>query len=141
MPLPWDDNFPIVPKLHDMAVTADPSLRKEPVEAPSSSGSSILSIDKKVDDQVNTESVGSQDLQDSEPKPFRLSDWLFRANRSSIDLDSTATRRSVYDTDLGEHYWPKAEYENRHRFDPKARWTFREEKVKISRIELPTHHD
>jgi hypothetical protein len=36
----------------------------------------------------------------------------------------------VYDEpDLAAHYWPKKEYENLHRFDPKARWTYREEQV------------
>ncbi|KAF9003369.1 allantoate permease [Cyathus striatus] len=68
----------------------------------------------------------TDDLLDAEPEPFK------KAN----DLDSTATRRSVYDdNELAPHYWPKKEYENLHRFDPKARWTFREERAIIRKID------
>ena len=50
-----------------------------------------------------------------------------------IDLDAIATQLSVFDdkTTL-EIYRPPPEYENVHRFDPLARWTWREEKVSIS---------
>ncbi len=44
--------------------------------------------------------------------------------------DAVATKRSVYDDPtLAQYYWPKPEYEGLHRFDPEARWTYREEKV------------
>lgn len=50
-----------------------------------------------------------------------------------LDLDATATQLSVFDdkTTL-EIYRPPPEYENAHRFDPLARWTWREEKVSSS---------
>lgn len=82
------------------------------------------------------DTAGSDDLVDAEPRPFKLSDWLFRRGEK-IDLDSIATRRSVYDDPaLAPHYQPKNEYENRHRFDPKVRWTVREERVSSSMFHL-----
>jgi hypothetical protein len=47
-----------------------------------------------------------------------------------LDLDAIATQMSVFDdkTTL-EIYRPPPGYENAHRFDPMARWTWREEKV------------
>lgn len=91
---------------------------------------SVNMSDKEVTAK-DTNSVASHDLLDAEPEPFKFTDWLFRRHETkTIDLDSTATRRSVYDDPyLAEHYWPKSDYENIHRFDPKARWTLREERV------------
>jgi hypothetical protein len=45
-------------------------------------------------------------------------------------LDNIATQPSVFDEPKGlEAYRPPANYENAHRFDPAARWTWREELV------------
>lgn len=88
------------------------------------------SIDKKATrEEVKVQSV--DDLSDAEPQPFRLYDYLFRRHLyKPKDLDAVATRRSVYDDPhLAPHYWPKADYENIHRFDVKARWSVREERV------------
>ncbi|KAG5351612.1 hypothetical protein C0989_005580 [Termitomyces sp. Mn162] len=87
------------------------------------------SLDKK-DVEVESSSIETDDLVDAEPKPLKLTHWFFR-RKESLDLDSIATRRSIYDDpNLGKHYWPKADYENIHRFDTKARWTWREERVR-----------
>lgn len=82
--------------------------------------------------EVDVKSV-EDDLVDEEPPTFKLFDFLFRRHAyTPRDLDATATRRSVYDdSHLAPHYWPKKEYENIHRFDPKARWTYREERVSL----------
>jgi hypothetical protein len=49
------------------------------------------------------------------------------------DLDAVATQPSVFDDPVTlELYRPPPSYENAHRFDPNARWTFREEKVSSS---------
>jgi hypothetical protein len=50
--------------------------------------------------------------------------------RSRLDLDAIATQPSVFDNPVTlEIYRPPPQYENTHRFDPVARWTWREEKV------------
>lgn len=99
----------------------------------------LMHVRSKVDSissKDTKDTAGSDDLVDAEPKPFKLSDWFFRRGEK-IDLDSIATRRSVYDDPaLAPHYLPKKEYENLHRFDPKVRWTVREERVSTSMLHL-----
>ena len=86
-----------------------------------------------VSTSVYTESA-ADDLVDAEPEPFKLYNLLFRRHLyKPEDLDTIATRKSVYDDpELASHYWPKPDYENIHRFDVKARWTAREEQVNIT---------
>ncbi|KAG9218158.1 hypothetical protein CCMSSC00406_0008097 [Pleurotus cornucopiae] len=98
----------------------------------------LMHVRSKVDSissKDTKDTAGSDDLVDAEPKPFKLSDWFFRRGEK-IDLDSIATRRSVYDDPaLAPHYLPKKEYENLHRFDPKVRWTVREERTLVRKID------
>jgi hypothetical protein len=55
--------------------------------------------------------------------------WQFW-RRPARDLDAIATQPSVFDDPATlEAFRPPPEYENTHRFDPDARWTYREEKV------------
>lgn len=53
------------------------------------------------------------------------------------DLDAIATKRSVFDDEeLGKFYAPPADYENAHRFDPTFRWTFREERAVLRKVDF-----
>ena len=68
-----------------------------------------------------------KDLQGS--RSFRR---IFQRHR--IDPDSIVTQLSVFDDPAtSEVYRPPPEYENAHRFDPDARWTWREENVSVAR--------
>lgn len=99
-----------------------------PEKTAHSKASSVSDLPKeRIDEKVSP--VG--DLVDEEPTPFRWTDWLLGRKREAFDLDAIATRRSVYDDPaLAKHYWPKSDYENLHRFDPDARWSYREERVR-----------
>ncbi|KAJ4464000.1 major facilitator superfamily domain-containing protein [Lentinula edodes] len=73
-----------------------------------------------------------------EDAPFKLSSWLFSrwSSKPQLNEDDIATRRSVYDNpEMAQLYWPKQEYENLHRFDPTARWTHREERSLVRKID------
>lgn len=53
------------------------------------------------------------------------------------DLDAIATKRSVFDDEeLGKFYAPPADYENAHRFDSTFRWSFREERAVLRKVDF-----
>lgn len=105
---------------------------------------SLDSIDKKsfvdatttknVDDFDST--ISRDDLTEADPdSTTKFTDIFRRRRRGPVNLDAIATKRSVYDDpSIAAHYWPKKNYENYHRFDPNARWTVREEKVRRARF-------
>ncbi|KFZ13552.1 hypothetical protein V502_06556 [Pseudogymnoascus sp. VKM F-4520 (FW-2644)] len=64
--------------------------------------------------------------------------WTWKSLvRKPADLDSIATKRSVFDDpDLIQYYAPSPEYENFERFDPSERWTHREERSVRRKIDF-----
>lgn len=100
---------------------------------PTSSTSSLDKIGLGAEASSQLSSSTDDLLPALDEKP-RFTDLLFRRRKlRARDPNGIATRRSVYDDPkLAKHYWPSEKYENLHRFDPNARWTFAEEAVSIS---------
>ena len=114
------------------------SLAQDSIMHPAESKEKVSFQDGQISPEVemltpvkSVSSSSSDYLAPAENPPFKLTDWLFRrGSYKPINIDTIATKQSVYDDPtIATHYWPKPTYENIHRFDPKARWTYREERV------------
>ncbi|KZT73228.1 MFS general substrate transporter [Daedalea quercina L-15889] len=87
--------------------------------------------DSKLSDSVSLEQVPSLGAPIEEKGGFSL--W----RRSRGDLDAIATQPSVFDDPAAlEVYRPPPAYESTHRFDPFARWTWREETRLVRKVDV-----
>lgn len=113
---------------------------KTPTGVPLSVTSSIDKKDGLIETSSGLSSPSTSDLLPALDEKPRFTDVLFR-RKKKYDLDAIATRRSVYDDpNLAEQYKPSEKYENRHRFDVNARWTFREEAVSCGHLRYARCH-
>ncbi|KAF8588151.1 allantoate permease [Ramaria rubella] len=108
---------------------------KDTHPVPPSPSSSIAKLDDAYGITLSSASVG--DLAPAATNAPRLTDWLFRRHLlKPLDENSIATQVSVYDDPiLAPHYRPNEDYENIHRFDPNARWTYREENELLRKVD------
>ncbi|KAK9453086.1 major facilitator superfamily domain-containing protein [Dipodascopsis uninucleata] len=102
------------------------SIKLEVLEKRDSSGSSESALDLNIPDywpQLSADTPGSY--------------YFWNKGPSDRDLDSIATQPSVFDDpDKAQLYQPHPKYENLHRFDPKERWTWREEISVVRKIDV-----
>ncbi|SMR60747.1 unnamed protein product [Zymoseptoria tritici ST99CH_1A5] len=93
--------------------------------------SATLNANGKRDEKAHTfQEISEIDtLVDEDHETDKKATWSWNSLvRKPLDLDATATKRSVFDdVDLAKHYEPGADWENVHRYDPAERWTYREE--------------
>lgn len=62
---------------------------------------------------------------------------FFWQRSKAYDPDATATLPSVFDDpDTADKYHPRPDWENYHRFDPSARWTWGEERKLVRKIDI-----
>ncbi|KAI7775516.1 hypothetical protein LA080_006708 [Diaporthe eres] len=80
------------------------------------------------------ERILAERLQTSNPPVLPIMTLLRK--KVHKQLDEVATQPSVYDDpSIAQFLTPTARYENLHRFDPEARWTWREELPLINKID------
>lgn len=96
--------------------------------------SPALDVEKKVTVRVSKTSVPASDPE-TLGDPGNARQFFFKSSKT-YDPGAIATQPSVYDDpDLAEAYQPLQNWENIHRFDTSARWTWGEEHVRLLQLE------
>ncbi|KAE8444623.1 hypothetical protein EG329_014371 [Mollisiaceae sp. DMI_Dod_QoI] len=105
-------------------------------QVPSTESSSLNGADSSLNEKDEKQpNIVVEPLPLGEPINVEKKYWWSRS--PPVDLDAIATQRSVYDDpEVAKLYTPRADWENLHRFDPSARWTWREEKALVRKIDI-----
>ncbi|WAO94760.1 Hypothetical protein NCS54_01235800 [Fusarium falciforme] len=91
----------------------------------------LLSGDSK------TPPVSTKDLDLLEPLSTVTEKRFWWQRGDEPDGDAIATQKSVFDDpELAKRYQPRPDWENIHRFDPSARWTWNEERKLVRKIDI-----
>lgn len=62
---------------------------------------------------------------------------FFGQRRKGFDMTAIATQPSIYDNEAAAPFFqPHDRYENKHRFDPKARWSWAEELPLVDKMDF-----
>ena len=109
-------------------MSSAPETKEAPITRSRSWTSSTASATKKA--PGDAESRPAPSLLGIIPYDRDNSVYWSRRQGPNVDLDAIATQPGVFDDPVSrEPYRHPQEYENAHRFDPDARWTWREESV------------
>lgn len=88
------------------------------------------------EDLDNENILRQRELTKTEPPTLPIMTFFRRKKSDEAALDEIATQPSVYDDSaLAKYFQPIDDYENLHRFDPAARWSWREELRVINNID------